>query len=45
MNSYLITDGFDVNMTDLLRVTIRRVLLFHEIIISRVVQFEEITEE
>jgi len=37
MNSRLITDRFDVNMTDLLRVTIRRVSLFHEIIISRVV--------
>lgn len=35
---------FDVNMTDLLRVTVRRVLLFHEIIISRVVEFKEITE-
>jgi len=37
MNSHLITGCFDVNMTDLLRVTVRRVLLFHEIIISRVV--------
>jgi len=37
MNSRLITDRFDVNMTDLLRVTIRRVSLLHEIIISRVV--------
>lgn len=37
MNSHLITDRFDVNMTDVLRITIRRVLLFHEIIISRVV--------
>lgn len=37
MNSHLIKDRFDVSMTDLLRVTVRRVLLFHEIIISRVV--------